>query len=380
MRAYFKFVVTISLLASTLAYAQLENAYKTLIHTQTGRGTQEGRLVLNADMNFYTKAGKFIGSVQPINFQEVSYWLVAGNIVAAYGISEHFDASLGLRLYQDTHREDVYNLPDDIFLTLRAGSFYTSRNHLVHSFLISSRFPTAKQHNYHFTEFASGAVEYGAMYAVSLFSDAYLPDRSFQAHFNIGYWNHNESGTTYKFENGKEFTAQKSSSELRLALAGVFPTSMFDYRLELTGMLYLNRPEDFIYSAEEWVYFTPSIRYKIMRGFAFDLGVDIRLSPGDREWTRPDIPKPSASVDLPTSYPEWRVQMGAVFAFDIKQTAINSTESYEKAQAKEKIDEFEMILEEREKAKEIQKEIENLKKLRKEAEEEIKELKKILED
>ena len=380
MRAYLKFMVVIILLASNLVYAQLENAYRTLLHTQTGRNLQDGKLVINADMNFYTKAGKFIGSVKPIDFTEVSYWLVAGNIVASYGFMEHLDASLGLRLYQDTHRQNVYNFPDDIFLTLRAGSFYTSRNHLVHSFMLSSRIPTAKQHNNHFVEFASGAVEYGAMYAVSILSDAYLPDRSFQAHFNIGYWNHNESGITYKFENGKEFTAQKNSSELRLAIAGVFPTRLIDYRLELSGMLYLNRPEDFIYSAEEWVFFTPSLRYKLSSAIAFDLGVDFRLSPGDREWTRPDIPKPSASVSLPTNYPEWRVQMGAVFAFNVTEKAVSSTESYEKAKAQEKINEFEMILEEREKAKEVQKEIENLKKLRKEAEEEIKELKKILED
>ncbi len=380
MRAYFKSVVAISLLASTLAYAQLENAFKTLIHTQTGSGLQEGRMVIDADMNFYTKGVEFIGTNKPIDFKSVHYWLVAGNIVASYGILEHLDASLSLRLYQDTHRSNVYNLPDDIFFTLRSGSFKTSQNHLQHAFLVSTRFPTAEQHNYLFTIFASGAIEYGAMYALSIFSDTFMPDYHFNAHFNIGYWNHNESGLKYSFENGKEFTAQKNSSELRMALGAVFPTRIFDYRLELTGMLYLNRPEDFIYSAEEWLFLTPSVRTKITSNIFFDLGVDIRLSPGEREWTRPDIPNPAKHLDLPTNYPDWKVQMGAVFAFNVKGTAIDNVKAYEQAKAKERVDEFEMILKEREKAKEVQKEIEKLKKLRKEADEQIKELKKILED
>ena len=380
MRAYLKFVVAISLLASTLAYAQLENTFKTLIHTQTGRALQEGRLVIDADMNFYTKGVEFIGTNKPIDFESVHYWLVAGNIVASYGFLEHLDASLSLRLYQDTHRSNVYNLPDDIFLTIRSGSFKTSRDHLEHAFMISTRFPTAEQHNYLFTEFASGAVEYGAMYALSIISNTFMPDYHFNAHFNIGYWNHNEKGITYKFENGKEFTAQKNSSELRMALATVFPTRIFDYRLELTGMLYLNRPEDFIYSAEEWLFLTPSIRTKITSNIFFDLGVDIRLSPRDREWTRSDIPNPAHNLNLPKNYPDWKVQMGAVFAFNVKKTAIDNVKTYEQAQAKERVEEFEIILEEREKAKEVQKEIEKLKKLRKEAEEQIKELKKILED
>jgi len=85
-------------------------------------------------------------------------------------------------------------------------------------------------------------------------------------------------------------------------------------------------------------------------------------------------------LNMPKNYPDWTVQMGAVFAFNVKKTAVNSLESYEKAKAKERVDEFELILEEREKAKEVQKEIEKLKKLRKEADEQIKELRKILKD
>ncbi|HID38125.1 MAG TPA: hypothetical protein EYP36_01245 [Calditrichaeota bacterium] len=380
MRAYFKFVVAISLLASTLAYAQLENTFKTLIFTQTGRGLQEGRLILNADMNFYTEAADFIGTNKPVDFKSTQYWLVAGDIVAAYGIIEHLDASLSLRIYQDTHRSNVYNLPDDIFLTLRAGNFKTSQDHLIHGFLLSTRFPTAEQHNYLFTNFTSGAIEYGAMYALSIYSNTFMPEYHFNAHFNIGYWNHNESGITYTFENGKEFTAEENSSELRMALATVFPTRIFDYRLELTGMLYLNRPGDFIYSAEEWLFFTPSIRTKITSNIAFDLGVQFRLSPGEREWTRSDIPNPSNRLNMPNNYPDWTVHMGAVFAFNVKKTAINNVKAYEQAKARERVDEFEMILEEREKAKAVQKEIEKLKKLRKEADEQIKEFKKILED
>ena len=365
-----------------VSYAQLHNSTKTLIYTQTGKTLDRGQFSIYTDMNFYTKAGDFIGTNKPLDFSVTEYWLVAGNAVLSYGITDNIDATVGLRVYQDTHKENEYNLPDDLFLTLRAGSFGFARNQFQQAVMTSFRIPTGEEHNYPFAEYASGSLEFGLLYALSFYTDPYLPQRAFGMHFNIGWWNHNESGKTFKFSNGAEYTATRSSQDIRMALASVFPSSMFDFRIELTGILYVQKPDNFIYSAEEWAFLTPSIRYKPMAGVNFDVGVDIRLSSGDRQWTTANVPDISSAVDLPVNYPDWKVHMGANLALNFagKGGMITSEKDYQREEAKEKIEMFEKIIEERKKSEDAQKELESLRKLRKEADKEIEDLKKILED
>jgi hypothetical protein len=373
-------VITIFLTIS-FSMAQLTNGSKTLLHTQTGNTFDPGKFNVNLSTNFYTKAADYIGSDKPEDFTVKEYWLVAGNMVMTYGIFEHFDATLGLKIYQDTDKGNEYNLPDDLFLTLRAGSIPFGQNHFQNAFLASMRFPTGEKHNYPLAEYASGSFEYGLMYAISFYSDAYLPERAVGVHFNIGWWNHNESGTTFKFSNGVEHKANRNSNDIRLALALAFPSSLFDFRIEASGILYLRRPNNFIYSAEEWAYISPSIRYKPLQGLNFDLGMDIRVSPSDRQWTTAeDIPSFEGNLDLPTSYPGWKVHLGADIELNFagKYIAITSEKNYQRAEAREKIELFEKILEERKRAEKVQNELESLREVRKETEEEIEEIKKIL--
>lgn len=377
-------MICISMLAPQLR-GQLVNAEKTLLHTQTGKTLDKGELRIYNNMNFYTRAGDYLGSLKPDNFQTTNYWLVAGNMMFSYGFMDHFDVSLGVRLYQDTHYDNEFNLPDDVFLTFRAASFGFARNHFQHGLLAGMRIPTAEVHNYPFAEYASGALEYGFMWAVSYYADPYLPERKFNMHFNIGWWNHNEKGTVlYEFENafnefneGDQLEATKSSNELRMALAAVIPSQLFDFRMELSGMLYLNKTDPFVYSAEEWAFFTPSLRFKPADWANIDLGIDFRLS-SDRQWTS-GIPDISSKLELPPNYPSWKVQLGAGIDLNVLRKDSRKV-SYEQAEAQKQIDLFEEILEEQEKAKQVEDEIENLRTIRKEADDEIEELKKILED
>jgi hypothetical protein len=251
--------------------------------------------------------------------------------------------------------------------------------------MASFRIPTAEKHNYPFAEYASGAFEYGFMWALSYYADAYLPQRGFNLHFNIGWWNHNENGTViYEFEKdfqafteGDQLEATKSSNELRLALATVLPSQLFDFRMELSGMLYLNKTDPFVYSAEEWAFFTPSLRFKPADWANIDLGIDFRLSE-ERQWTE-GIPDISSRLDLPPNYPGWKVHLGAEFNLNVLGDQSRNLD-YNQREARKKVEFFEKILEERDKAKEVEAEIEELRKVRKEADEEIEELKKILED
>lgn len=371
----------------TLAFAQLPNSSKALLHTQTARNIQPGQLDIYTNMNFFTKVGDFVGNIKPQNFSSTNYWLVAGNAVVSYGIIEHLDASLGIRLYQDTHYENEYNLPDDIFLTIRAGSFDFADRYFQAGIMTSFRFPTGEVHNYPFAEYSSGAFEYGFLGAVSFFLDPYLPERAFSMHFNMGWWNYNEAGDVlYEFKRnygthlkGDKLKASQSSKDLRMALAAVFPTQMFDFRVELSGILYLTDPPNFVYSAEEWAFLSPSLRYKPFKGVSFDLGADFRLSPSERQRTS-GIPDVSTKLDLPGNYPAWKVHMGANLSLNLLSKKLGTVSDYESQEAKQKIELFESVLDEKQKAESIQSEIENLRKIRKEAEKEIEDLKKSLEE
>lgn len=374
-------IVFVSLVFLGNAFAQLTNANQELMHTQTGTTMDPGQLRVFTDMNFFTKAGDFIGSSQPLDFEQVNYWLVAGNAVFAYGISEHWDAALGIRVYQDTHSSNEFNLPGDLFLTVRSGNYAFGRNHFKAGFLGSMRLPIGKDHNYPFAEYASGSYEYGFLSAVSFYLDPYLPHRAFNMHFNMGFWNHNENGTVlYTYSNGTELKATNSSKDFRMALAGVIPTAVFDFRLELSGIIYITPPDNFVYSAEEWAFLSPSIRYRAMDWLTMDIGVDFRVSPAERQATTANIPDPSINLDLPQNYPDWKMHLGLSAAFNLSGKGKTVGSDYVREEAKEKVELFESVLEEKEKAKEVQQELENLRKVRKEAEKEIEELRKKLED
>ncbi len=393
MKKRILFALGITLLVILPAFAQLQNADRTLFYTQTGKTVDPGRLFMYNEMNFYTKVGDFIGNLKPQDFKAVNYWLVAGNTVFTYGIADHFDASLGIRVYQDTHYSNEYNLPDDLYLTFRAGDFAFGSGFFRGALLTSFRIPTGEKHNYPFTEFASGAFEFGFLSAISFYVDPYFPDRTFSVHYNIGIWDHNEKGhVLYKYENayrdpngvlhpkGEELIGTVNSTELRMALAAVYPTDLFDFRMELSGILYLQRPDGFVYSAEEWAFLSPSVRYRPTEWLSLDLGADFRVSPSVRQWTSTIIPDISDRVDMPKNYPSWRIHLGANINFQLGHKRQTAEDIYTKEKIKEKKDFFETVLREKEKTKSVESEVESLRKLRKEAEKEIKDLKKILEE
>ncbi|KAA3608455.1 MAG: TMF family protein [Calditrichaeota bacterium] len=380
MKKFIIFSTALVLLGVQNLFAQLPNGEKTLLHTQTGKVYPKGKLGIYSNTNFYSKIGDFLGDIKPDNFESINYWLVQGNFVFTYGIMEHFDASVGVRLYQDTHAENEFNLPDDIFVTLKTGSFTFARNHFSQAVMASFRIPTGEVHNYPFTEYTTESVQYGLMYAISYFADPYLPDRSFNAHFNAGFWNYNEHGTfLYETFNGEKLNSTVNSSDFRMAMAFAYPTGLFDFRLELTGMVFLQQPNTYVYSAEEWAFLSPSIRYKPINWIALDFGVDFRISPDDRNNTS-GIPDVSSQVDLPPNFPDWTVQLGLNIDLNLVGESATSDLSYEEKKAREKVEMFEAVVSEREKSESVQNEIENLKKVRKEAEKEIDELKKILDD
>ena len=110
-----------------------------------------------------------------------------------------------------------------------------------------------------------------------------------------------------------------------------------------------------------------------------DIGADFRLSPEDRQTTTANIRDFSETLDLPPNYPDWKIHLGLNAAFNLSGKGSAVGLDYIQEEAREKVDLFESVLEEKEEAKEVQQEIEGLRKVRKEAEKEIEDLRKELE-
>lgn len=353
-----------------------------LIHTHTGRTLNEGMLQIKTNMNFYSKLGEFLNqSLQGADYNAANWWLVAGNFSLAYGFYDHFDFTASLRLYQDTHYENEFNSPGDLFLSVKTGSFQFGRRKFNTSFTTSFRIPIGEKHNYPFAEYASGALEYGFFGALSYYSDPYLPERSPNYHFNIGWWNHNELGEVlYTLKNGTELVATNNSSYLHLALASVVPVEEFEIRFELSGALATTKPDSFVYSSEEWVLLTPSVRYKPYDWVSVDLGIDLRLAPrDDRQWTA-GVPDVSEKLDLPKNYPPWKVQMGLNFNIPVAGKAAKTLEQIESEEFNRQVEFYKLLQDEREKSSEIEDELKDLKREREAADKEIEELKKMLDE
>ena len=368
--------VVILFILLTQAYAQYPGS-RSLLHTQTGRTLTKGGLEFHTDMNFYTKLGDYIGTTPPQGFNTVNYWLVAGNITGTYGLFDNMDLTVALRLYQDTHYSNDYNVPDDIFVNLKAGSFAFGRRKFYGAGMFKLRFGTGEVHNYPFAEYASGSWEYGVMSAFSYYADPYLPERKFSTHLNLGWYTHNDAGKVVYERGNVQQKASWNATELQYALGFKYPVGALDFMLELHGVYYTNEPDTMVYSRENWTYVTPSIRYKAYQWLYLDLGMDIRISP-DENTTR-GVSDVSQNLDLP-NYSAWKVQMGLHFKILPLALASRTPEEIERDRFNQRVDFFQSIIEDRTRVENIQEQLDKLKRERQQTEKELEELKQVLEE
>jgi hypothetical protein len=341
---------------------------RSLLHTHTGRVLNKGALEAKTSMSFYTQLAEYL--ITPPGATEHNMYLVAGNLVLSYGAFSNFDITIAPRIYQDTHRGDKINLPDDIFVSLKAGSFAFGGRKFYGSGMLNFRIPTGEMHNYPYTEYTSGAFEYGLMTAFSYYDDPYLPDRAFSTHINLGWYNHNEAGK----EIYGNYKSKVNSSEMQFGLGLVYPVDLFDFMLEVNGIAYLTQPDSVVFSRENWLYVTPTVKYKPFHWFSMDLGMNIRASSSNTNAKTLQI-----NVKTPMYVP-WRVQLGLNFKILPLSAGPSSPAEIEREQFKRRVDFFQSIIEERERVEEVQEELDQLKREREEAEKELEELKQILEE
>jgi len=371
-------LILLVLLVGSL-YSQAPYGSYGLIHTQSAKTFESGRLELFTNMNFFTKATDYVGAGStPVNFAATNYWLIAGQFALTYGITDHFDVTLAPQIYQDTHYANEYNLPGDIFLTLKGGSFDLASRQLYGALMTKFRFPTGEKHNYPFAEYASGAVEYGFSGALSYYTDPYLPNRAFNGHLNIGWWNHNEAGQTFTWDGGLERKATKNSSKLNYNLGLVYPTGLFDFMLELHGLTYLTQPDSFIYSRDDYMYVTPGVRYKPLNWLSVDFGIDIKVS--SDKFSTVGVPGLGREEYNLPQYAAWKVEMGVNIKILPFTPSRKTAAEVERDEFNKRVEFFEKIVEERERSEDVQEELDRLKEEREAAERELEELKQILEE
>lgn len=374
--SHFYKLFTIVLLLPLMAFAGSFGS-RGLIHVQSASTLNKGTLDFRSNLYFYTKVGDFLGDTKPTNFTAVNWWDVQSNALFSYGILDYLDATMMWGLYQDTNRKgNEYNSPEDLYLDLKAGSLSLSNNRFHLGVLTSVRIPTQTKYNYAFEPYAAGSVEFGFTGLFSFFNDPYLHDRSFALHANLGWYNHNDAGQElYTTPSGTVFKASGNATELQYGLGISYPTELFNLNLEWWGAGFINEPDTMAYSRENYMYVTPSIKFKPKPWFNFDLGIDIRLS-GTDNTTSSLIPDPTQNLDLP-NYPSWKMYLGLNFTLMPLGFKGGAKET---GTVRSKVDFYENLLKERQKSRNVEEELRRLKKEREQAEKELEELRQMLEE
>ncbi len=350
---------------------------KSLIHVQKASTLDPGRLELRSNLNFYTKVGDFLGQQKPANFSSVNYWDVQGNTLLTYGIVDHFDATVMVRVYQDLNRVKESNTPDDIFIDLKAGGFALAENKVNLGGIFSMRIPTGDIHNYPFEPYSAGKFEFGFTGLFSYFNDPFIHSRDLSFHLNLGWYYHNDAGATLITLGNQAFKAGNNASEFQYGAALTYPTELFDLNLEIWGTAFINKPDSMAFSREDFLYVTPSVRFKPRWWVNFDLGVDLRLSSNNDESASilPDFDR--RGLNLP-NYFGWKVQLTASVALTPGKSIVEEGIP-RKAGVREKVDYFENLLK-RERARSLEEELERLKRERQQAEKELEQLRQLLEE
>jgi hypothetical protein len=366
----------------TFAFNSTRFGSRGFFHVQSASTLYKGTLDAGTNLNFFTKVGDYLGEQKPENFSGVNWWDVQYNIYSTYGMLDNLDMTFMWRIYQDTNRgiygegesDYQYNIPEDIFLDFKAGSFGLNNNRFDLGFITSFRIPLANNYNYYFEPYTAGGLEFGLTGLASYFNDPYLHDRSYSVHLNLGWYYHNDAGKVlYKDPTGLEYRADGNASAFQYGLAFSYPTELFDLNLEFWGNNFVNAPDTMAYSRENYMYITPSVKFKPKPWFNFHMGLDIRVSK-DEDTSSKLLPSPKETLSLP-NYPSWKLYMALNFRLMPWGSGFEGSKS-----GRSKVDFYESLLKDSRRSEKIEEELRRLRKEREQAEKELEELRQMLEE
>jgi hypothetical protein len=287
-----------------------------------GRGLQHlnaawvqnrGQLALHFSTGSYYHTAKLPKSGAKPEF--VTYWDVQGGIAFHFAATRRMEFSLSNIIYQDTHPDNKgANLPDDLFLAMKFGSFGGMRSKVKVGFMTTARIPLAKQHNIFFEPYSAGNIEFGVLGLLSYSKDVLIHENGFNFHLNLGMWHHNDVGKLLVGTRTDTFAVLTPSQAFLWGAGFAIPSHQFDFTMEVFGRNFLARPPVTAYSREDFAYLTPGVTYRPVYWAAINVGVDIRLTP-DKEKTFYVAGLDPVNPDLP-SYPDWRARLGARIALN----------------------------------------------------------------
>ena len=341
-----------------------------LTHIKSAWNLKPGYLTLYGRTQFF---GKVASPQQATAF---TYWDVQGAFSLNYGISDHIEFALSPVLYQDTQKGTTgYNLPDDLFLGLKFGSYNLKGTSLTWAVSLDSRFPTAKYHNIPFEPYSAGTIEWGFTGMLTYSKDPLYPEDNLNIHANLGYLNHNDVGQKLS-KSYPTISVANMSQQLFYGIGMKIPNSELDFSVELYGNKFLQQPPSTAFSLEEYMYLTPGINYRAYRWLTLSIATDFRLTP-DKDETLANSDS-YITPDMP-NYPNWRINLG--LSITLLPTSVYKLSDKDilmrKAESRREL--FEQIIKEQRETESAEEELERIKEERRKAERELERLRRILE-
>lgn len=358
-------------------FAGSEQGNRGPLYLSTAWNLTKGDFNLHAASRFYFNSKTFNLPEEAI--RAVTFWDVQGGMNIFYGIHRNYQIGLSQIIYQDNHKSGKgYNLPDDLFLNVKIGSFPNKPGPFNFGANILTRFPLANHHNVLLEPYSAGRIAFGVMGLASYASNQVFHEDGFNAHINLGIIDHNDNGVKLGESDNITYANPKTTRELYGGMALIMPTTQFDFSLEVYGNYHISKPPPTAYSRHSYVYFSPGVTYKPSYWLSFCAGFDFRLTPNKSSSS--DLIRSGLTQILPT-YPTWRVNFG----MKVNLTSKVQARFEEKISAEspgedgKKGDVFKNIADERKQIENAEAELEKIRSEREKMDEILKRLRKALE-
>ena len=359
----------LTFLLTSFVYGNGLNGGKGLTYVKSAWNLASGYVTL------YTKSQAF-GKTD--DNPPVAYWDVQGAFSLNFGITDHIELAISPVVYQDTNGgKEVYNIPDDLFIGLKFGSYKVRGSSITWGLSLDTRFPTGQDHNLFFEPYSAGKVGWGFTGMLSYSKEPFYAEESLTVDVNLGYFNHNDIGQKLSGRTNDPFPVSSMTQELRYGIGIKIPSPGFDFSIELFGNSFIQKPPRTAYGMENYLYLTPAIIYKAYNWLKISVGADFRLSTDSDETSYQYVSRP-VPEGLP-NYPGWRVHLGfKIVLLPIKVYKVSDKDILiKKADNRRRL--FEQIIKEQRETESAEEELEKIKTERKNAEIELERLRRILE-
>jgi hypothetical protein len=346
-----------------------------LVYVHSATVLPKGYLEFHSGIRYFGKIADF-GSAG----RAYTLWDIQNDFSFNYSVSNNVELALSPILYQDINRSggNVWkgqaNMPDDLFLSVKIGSYSGLESPFVFGGLISLRLPTAAVHNVIYEPYSAGTVELGMTALATYHRNPAFPDMGWSANVNLGYLNHNDVGKSLsKIKNAP--TPKSMSSEILAGWGFLYPAGAFDFSAEITARQFLVSPPKTAYSREYISYLTLGVYYRLYRWCTLEMAFDKSLFTGEDKTDYRYIPQIGPSFP---NYPSWRGVIGVKLAI-LPFSLYSSEQADLKQKAKDRQAILEKMIEDQTDMQSAEQELTRIQAERKKVEEELERLRKLLE-